>query len=956
MGAVSAVDLGDASYSEDSNLISDNASSLSVKKLEVSSEDSISETIQVNSHDDDLVSYSDSAVLNGCNENTYGQVQSSNTTVGSDEIINALGDKDVLSASNGNDSFLAATTKVSTVLTVSDTHYGNSNTVFKVTLKDSDGKSVKNQKISLIVKGKTYSAVTDNSGIALVKVAALPIGNYNVVVKYAGSSKYKSAYLAQQVKVLSSVSGTDIKKCYGYVSVYSVRYWKDNNALANTQVQLTVHGVTYTKTTDAKGYAYLNVNLAPGTYDITTTNPYSKEKSSNKVISKKDGTVIDHSASIYLNPNKKYSYTVVLKSKHNTLLAGKVVTFTLNNKVVSVKTDSQGKATFTVPQLAKGTYTLSIKYKGDHLFGGSSTTAKLYVQDSTAKVQSSDLKMKWGDESKYTLTVKDKDNKVVSDTPVKFTLNGKTYTAKTDSKGVASLTVPKLRAGTYTVTYQVSTYGNKNYKTGSNKITINKQTAQLSAGNLVMNYKDGSSYNMTVKYNGKPLKDVSVKFTIHGVTYTKKTDKNGLVSFNIGLIVGYYPTSAYVDSPNFQSSTVSKYVLVNGTRFIGKDLTVTAGSSATYSVKLLDYKENPMKNTKVVFTVDGKTYNANTDSSGIAKVNLGVLSKGDHTIKYANGKYSGTSKIHVLNAVTLSQIIDASKTVKSYIEKNNKLPTSVKVGTTTLTTAQYLYMASQAIVNLKAGKTSEITIKDVANPKNPVTAYSLGNLYDYLSVAKSVIKTANSNKVMPNSASSDLGTVGYDGLVYAFARVVAFYGTEKVMPNYVVIKSLSSSGSSTSGTTNTISNLDPYLAASTNCQVNNEKIKALAAKLTKGLTSEYDKAKAIYNYVRDYISYSFYYDTKHGAVGTLNAKSGNCVDQAHLSVALYRAANLPTRYVHGTCKFSSGSTYGHVWCQVLVGNKWIVSDTTSTRNSFGNIVNWNTNSYSLHGYYSSLSF
>ena len=88
----------------------------------------------------------------------------------------------------------------------------------------------------------------------------------------------------------------------------------------------------------------------------------------------------------------------------------------------------------------------------------------------------------------------------------------------------------------------------------------------------------------------------------------------------------------------------------------------------------------------------------------------------------------------------------------------------------------------------------------------------------------------------------------------------------------------------------------------------------------------------------------------------MNAGTGKCVDQAHLVVAMFRTAGLAARYQQGTCTFSSGSTYGHVWAQVLVNDVWIVSDPTSTRNSFGNVVNWNTNSYSHNGYYASLPF
>ena len=146
------------------------------------------------------------------------------------------------------------------------------------------------------------------------------------------------------------------------------------------------------------------------------------------------------------------------------------------------------------------------------------------------------------------------------------------------------------------------------------------------------------------------------------------------------------------------------------------------------------------------------------------------------------------------------------------------------------------------------------------------------------------------------------------------------------------------------------------MAATTNCQVNNAKVKALVKELTAGLTSDKAKAKAIFNYVRDTVSYSFYYDTRYGAVGTLNAKTGNCVDHAHAVIALYRAADLPARYVHGTCTFSSGGTYGHVWAQVLIGDTWTVSDATSSRNSLGYVANWNTNSYSLHGYYAGIEF
>ena len=124
--------------------------------------------------------------------------------------------------------------------------------------------------------------------------------------------------------------------------------------------------------------------------------------------------------------------------------------------------------------------------------------------------------------------------------------------------------------------------------------------------------------------------------------------------------------------------------------------------------------------------------------------------------------------------------------------------------------------------------------------------------------------------------------------------------------------------------------------------------------VTKKLTT-LEKATNIFNWVRDCVNYSFYYNTKRGAIGTLNSRIGNCVDLSHLIVALSRAAGIPARYVHANCKFSSGWC-GHVWAQLFVNGKWINADASNNINDFGVIRNWNTKNDILEGVYSSLPF
>jgi transglutaminase-like putative cysteine protease len=148
--------------------------------------------------------------------------------------------------------------------------------------------------------------------------------------------------------------------------------------------------------------------------------------------------------------------------------------------------------------------------------------------------------------------------------------------------------------------------------------------------------------------------------------------------------------------------------------------------------------------------------------------------------------------------------------------------------------------------------------------------------------------------------------------------------------------------------------LEQYLVATANCQSNNPTIIAYTNGIVGNTTDPYEKAVKIFNWVRDCVEYSFYYNTTKGALGVLNDGNGNCCDIAHLIVAFSRAAGLAARYEHGTCNFASG-TYGHVWAQIYVG-AWFNADGSNNCNEFGVINNWDTANYIHRGYYASLPF
>lgn len=138
-------------------------------------------------------------------------------------------------------------------------------------------------------------------------------------------------------------------------------------------------------------------------------------------------------------------------------------------------------------------------------------------------------------------------------------------------------------------------------------------------------------------------------------------------------------------------------------------------------------------------------------------------------------------------------------------------------------------------------------------------------------------------------------------------------------------------------------------------------INSLASSLAIGTKSNYNKAVNIFNWVRDYLDYSFYYNTRYGADGTLKVMKGNCADLSHLIVALARATGLSARYKYGTCYFfKSNEWIGHVWVNIHVngprGVRWYSADASNNINDFDVIRNWNTTNYILKGIYSTLPF
>ena len=297
-------------------------------------------------------------------------------------------------------------------------------------------------------------------------------------------------------------------------------------------------------------------------------------------------------------------------------------------------------------------------------------------------------------------------------------------------------------------------------------------------------------------------------------------------------------------------------------------------------------------------------------------------------------------------AFTLAQVTAAAATLKTYIESNKKLPDTITVGTAKLTPASFLAVMTKATIDLGAGtKTGAYENKTYSTASSPADSAKSANfqLSEYVSVAKTIYDYMVANgKAINYVDTTNCGRLGFQNLVYRYARVLAYYKTNNALPNYVAVTawssvtstSSSSSSSSSSGIEKCPSGYEKYTVATTNCQVNNSTIQSVSKTARGSATTQYNMAFNIYNYLQANTSYwYFYYNTKLGALATWNKRMGNCCDLSHMLVAVWRASGVPARYYHAQITSSSGGRYGHVWAQCYISGKWYHGDLSNNVNT-----------------------
>lgn len=261
------------------------------------------------------------------------------------------------------------------------------------------------------------------------------------------------------------------------------------------------------------------------------------------------------------------SIEITLKDSNNESLANQNLTANIDDKDYLLFTDSQGKTNFKL-NLKPNNYVLKLSFKGNGTISGINETFNITVLKSDPDLSPVTTTVVSGNYFYVYLT--DQNGDAITDVNVKFKVNGKKYNGDTDSDGKAGFKV-SLNPSTYSLSIVFG--GNDYYNSVSKTIQlIVPQTTSIVIGNTKL-LTNGYLRIYLKSPNQAVISKKTVKITINGNAFIKKTNNEGIIVFK----------------PNMGTGNLNILVEFDGTSTI-------VGCSASKTVKVIDGNvKNPLK-------------------------------------------------------------------------------------------------------------------------------------------------------------------------------------------------------------------------------------------------------------------------------------------------------------------------------------------------------------------------
>ena len=244
-------------------------------------------------------------------------------------------------------------------------------------------------------------------------------------------------------------------------------------------------------------------------------------------------------------------------------------------------------------------------------------------------------------------------NNVLANKTVNIFINSLKYTAVTGNGGKFSLNL-KINSGKYLARLEFD--GDNRYNCSSKEISVNIQST-IDSSDLIKYFRNASQYYATIlDSHGNPVPNARAEININNVFYYRTTNSQGILKLNINLIPGAYVLT--IKNP-LTGESVSNNITVLSKLVENHDLVKYYRNASKYSVKVLDDEGSPLAGVSVSFNINGVFYTRQTNSEGIASLNINLL-PGDYII---TAQYEGLT---VSNSIKVLSVIETEDLVMNY--------------------------------------------------------------------------------------------------------------------------------------------------------------------------------------------------------------------------------------------------------------------------------------------------
>lgn len=196
---------------------------------------------------------------------------------------------------------------------------------------------------------------------------------------------------------------------------------------------------------------------------------------------------------------------------------------------------------------------------------------------------------------------------------VTLTINNQKYEFKVIN-GIADIKMPELKNSNYAYTIKYS--GDSKYDSFSqnaNLIVDNPVNYAITASNVKVLYQSGKYY--TIKVNAS---NVNVIIISNGKVFkTIPVDANGVAKFKITQKPGTYKLTLKV-----AKNTLNKTLTVKHLVTLKKVTVKKSAKKLVLTATLAKLNKKYLKNKKITFKFNGKTYKTKTNSKGVAKITV----------------------------------------------------------------------------------------------------------------------------------------------------------------------------------------------------------------------------------------------------------------------------------------------------------------------------------------------